>query len=141
MPTLTGLARIREACHSHPITLVYLFGSHARGTADKDSDIDLAVLADASVGKPQRNGLRLRLMRQFAEALDVPIEKIDVVILQEAPALLEQNVIRQGRLLFAINPAVPRTYEADAALRFANELPSLEREAKLTVERILARSA
>lgn len=141
MPSLAGLARIREACHSHPIALAYLFGSHARGTADKDSDVDIAVLAAATVRKEERNFLRVRLMRTFAEALGIPIEKIDVVILQDAPVLLEQNVIRQVRLLFTNDPTARHAYEADVAYRFAAALPALERDANLTVERILARIA
>ena len=141
IPSCAGLSRIREECLSHPIALAYLFGSHTRGAADKDTDVDIAVLADATVGKEERSVVQLRLMRLFAEALQVPIEKTNVVILQDALVLLEQNVIRQGRLLFPKPPMVRHACEVDSARRFEDELPSLEREAKFAVERILARTA
>lgn len=31
--------------HGFPVSAVYLFGSHARGQADKDSDIDIMVVS------------------------------------------------------------------------------------------------
>ena len=129
---------IRNAARSYPITLTYLFGSHARGTADEDSDVDLGILADAGMTKGDRHDLRLRLMRAFAEALDVPCEKMDVVMLQDVPVLLQYNVIRNGEIIAARDRSAQRGYEIEVERRYDDERPMLEQETNLTLDRILA---
>ncbi len=43
------LARCLEAMHAaHPLRQVILFGSHARGEARADSDVDLCLVADGA---------------------------------------------------------------------------------------------
>ena len=37
---------VKESSFPMPIDAVYLFGSHAKGTANKDSDIDVALVVD-----------------------------------------------------------------------------------------------
>ena len=43
MPPEQFTASLAAVCRSYPVSLAYLFGSHARGTADAESDIDVAV--------------------------------------------------------------------------------------------------
>jgi len=38
--------RLAEVCQHHGVSLVVMFGSHARGTTRPDSDLDLGVLVD-----------------------------------------------------------------------------------------------
>jgi len=141
-PSLQRLTTtIRTICHSQPVVLAYLFGSHARGTVDADSDIDLAILADASLLPLQRSELRFRLMRTLAEELNVPLEQIDLIILQDVPSLLQHNVIRNGRVLFARETSARREFELAVERRYDDESPYLEREADITVKRILSHTA
>ena len=83
------------------VRLAYLFGSRARGTARPDSDIDVAVLVDdACVATPTR--VKETIWRLIpAMAGDVRSDLIDLVLLNEAPALLRHRVIRDGILLTA----------------------------------------
>src|SRR5947209_5189940 len=102
-PTLTS--GVRHVCRRHPVALAYLFGSQARGDADHESDLDIAVLPDPAVLREDRATLRFRLARSLAERLGLPLEMIDVVSLPDAPTLLQYNVIRRGRPLYARDPA------------------------------------
>lgn len=140
--SLAGLTQqVNAACQSEPVLLVYLFGSHARGTADEESDIDLAVLATPDLTPEERRELRFRLMRACADALGMPLERIDLVVLQDVPVLLRYNILRGGRLLFARDLALHHEFLLDTERRYADERPFLDREADLTIERILTRSA
>ena len=42
--------RVRQSDFPMPIEAVYLFGSHAKGTANKDSDIDVALVVNSFEG-------------------------------------------------------------------------------------------
>jgi predicted nucleotidyltransferase len=138
----TGLEdTIREICRSQPVQLAYLFGSHARGTADAESDIDVAVLADPSLSKEQRHALKLRLGRALGELLPLDRGEIDVVILQDVPTLLQYNAIRGGKPVFAAHPSVRTAYELNVLNRYDDEQPLLDREAELALDRILSRAA
>lgn len=57
-----------------PITGVYLFGSHAKGTARPDSDIDLAVISPKFGRDSHRDGKWL-----VRKIWDTPFKNIDVV--------------------------------------------------------------
>ena len=88
---------IVRALQRHPdVVVAYLFGSAARGTSGPLSDIDVAVLL-----REDGHGLerRLSLMADLAEA--TKRERIDVVILNEAPVALAYRVLRDGRLLLS----------------------------------------
>ncbi len=69
---------------------VYLFGSFARGTARRGSDIDLAVLprADAAQGALSR-------LREALEESWVPY-RVDVVDLREADPAFRERVLKEG---------------------------------------------
>src|SRR5205823_8694389 len=76
----------------------YIFGSVASGRARPSSDVDIAVLVNDSV--PVRNLLkyRLKLMADLGSALGR--NDIDVVVMNEAPPALAQNIIGNGKLVF-----------------------------------------
>jgi predicted nucleotidyltransferase len=75
------------------LRLVYLFGSYAAGNQDKKSDLDIAVLADASID----NVSRWELAQTLACELDIDVDLID---LRFASTVLSQQVIEQGIRLF-----------------------------------------
>lgn len=75
--------------------LVILFGSHARKTAGKQSDTDIAVLASSPLSLAEKNALTAHL----AVELQVNEERIDIVDLFNAPPLLAHQVGETGKLL------------------------------------------
>ena len=73
------------------VLFAYLFGSSARGTTGPLSDVDVAVYLDE---KADLFECRLRLMRVLSRVLKT--ERVDVIVLNEAPMLLGYAVIRDG---------------------------------------------
>lgn len=79
------------------VIAAYIFGSLAEGRATPHSDVDTAILfADAS--DPLAVGDRqLQLMGELERFTD---REVDVVILNTAPLILQNQVLRHGRLLY-----------------------------------------
>lgn len=99
-----------------PVVCAYLFGSHARGEAGADSDIDVAILLGDDVPDEAAFDLRLRLARSIERAAGVgPIE---VVVLNGAPLPLLGRVLRDRILLFSDDEARRVRFESLAERRF-----------------------
>jgi hypothetical protein len=83
------------------VRLAFLFGSRARGQQRTGSDFDIAVLVDPE--RAREPGARLATIRRLAGRLGRAISStaLDLVLLNDAPALLRHRVIRDGHLLFA----------------------------------------
>ena len=80
------------------VRLGFLFGSRASGRARRNSDYDIAVLLDERRVAADRfetiSTLAGRLGREVSST------KLDLVILNDAPILLRQRVLRDGTLIF-----------------------------------------
>lgn len=88
-----------EACFAgRPVVLAYLFGSHAAGSARRDSDVDVAVLLADSLSIEQRYAERLGLIGALMRLLGT--DDVDVTVLNEAPVSLAMAVLRSGDLLY-----------------------------------------
>ena len=76
------------------LVAAYLFGSHARGTANASSDVDVALL----LAKPAEtlDDLHLDVAADLAKELGLPV---DVVVLNRASGDLIHRVLRDGELL------------------------------------------
>ncbi len=133
--------KVAQACRTAPLSLVYLFGSHARGTADAESDVDIAVLAAPTLSPQERRALRMDLLTRFVQALSPDVPDVDLIILQDVPILLQYNVIRGGKLIAAAPGADRIGYELDVERRYEDESPALDEQTELTLHRILARRA
>jgi len=92
-----------------PVAVAYLFGSQARGDAGPLSDVDVAVLLDGGTSPGEALALRLRLMEAIGRALC--IERVDVIVLNDAPYLLQHRVIRDGRVLYCPDELARVRYE------------------------------
>jgi predicted nucleotidyltransferase len=92
-----------------PLVVAYLFGSQARGEAGPLSDVDVAVLLDDDLSPEKTLSLRLRLMEAIGRTLGV--ERVDLVVLNDAPYLLQHRVIRDGRVLFSRDELARVRYE------------------------------
>lgn len=83
----------------HWARLIYLFGSHAQGTATETSDIDVAYWAD-----PPAPALhRFEIWAHLATRLDT--DTLDVVDLSRAPLLLRYEVAAEGKPLLVRSEA------------------------------------
>jgi uncharacterized protein len=84
----------------HPDKII-LFGSHARGEATPDSDVDLLVVMPVDGSKRQ---LRIDVR---AELHDLPVAK-DIIVSRpedfawrkETPGTIERPAVREGKVLY-----------------------------------------
>ncbi|RMG29119.1 MAG: nucleotidyltransferase domain-containing protein, partial [Gammaproteobacteria bacterium] len=68
-------SRLRPVFERHPeIEAVWLFGSQAEGRSRPDSDLDVAVAADAPLDTAQKRAL----IEQLAEATGRPVDLVDL---------------------------------------------------------------
>ena len=111
----------------------YLFGSHARGTAHRDSDVDVGVLFDerrlATPG--ERSAATDRLNAALVQATHC--NRVDVVVLNDAPAELGATVIRTGQQLVCRDRELDLAFARRIQLRAADLRPFLERTRRLKV--------
>ncbi len=88
--------------NSYPeVVLAYLFGSQARGIANRLSDVDIAVLVRENRTAEQCLNTQICLMQDLTAALER--NDVDVVILNRAKLPLRHQVLRYGQLIYCID--------------------------------------
>lgn len=81
--------------------LVILFGSHARGDATENSDVDLLVVAHSSLPKPKRSVPLYSLLRDYPFSKDILVytpEEIDDY--RHLRASLIHRALKEGVVLY-----------------------------------------
>ncbi len=81
------------------VKFAYLFGSVAAGKSNKLSDVDLAVFIDDDyLGKNKfAYGYKAELITELIKVLRT--NNVDLVILNNIPALLKHKILTKGKLL------------------------------------------
>ena len=109
------------------VVAAYLFGSRARGTARKGSDVDLGVLFAESLptslhGPPSR----------IADALERELgAEVQVVVLNTAPPDLVHRVLRDGVLVHESDRSARIRFEVARRREYLDLLPVLRRYRRL----------
>ena len=113
--------------HGGGFAAVYLYGSVARGTAQAQSEVDVAVL---HLDDPPRTlaGLGLGLEGELEQALGLEVQ---VVVLNRAPVQLVHNVLREGQLIAERDRAARVHFEVQARREYLDLLPVLRRYRRL----------
>jgi predicted nucleotidyltransferase len=101
------------------VMAAYLFGSRVVGKMRPDSDVDTAVLLSEEDGVV-RFERRLRLM---SEVSDVCGREADVVVLNDAPPLLQGQILRHGWLIFERDQQARVEFEVRAGKIYADLKP------------------
>ncbi|HEY8209634.1 MAG TPA: nucleotidyltransferase domain-containing protein [Myxococcaceae bacterium] len=112
-----------EACRAiaaghEGLELLVLFGSRARGEARQDSDWDFGYLADERFDP-------LDLLPPLVTALGT--DRIDLVDLRKAGALLRFRAVRDGRPIFEARPGRFQELQLEAADFWCDVEPVLRR--------------
>lgn len=75
------------------ISAIYIFGSQAQGTADKRSDVDLAVLVDESIDP--------LFLWETAEQLAIQLNcDVDLIDLRMASTVMQYQIVLTGRCIW-----------------------------------------
>ncbi len=113
---------------------VYLFGSHSRGCAHRESDIDVGVLLSRKVFPltAQRFDQRVSLSSALIDALDH--NEVDVVILNDVPPLFARHIVTEGTRVFCTDSSADRDFVRDSQLRAADLAPFLRRTRKIKLD-------
>jgi predicted nucleotidyltransferase len=110
--------RLALALDRDPVAAAYLFGSQASGAAGALSDVDLAV---ALAPGADRAAAHSDLLIAVIEALGT--DEVDLVILDGAPPLLRQRVLRDGVRLVDRDPRARVRFETRALLDYLDTAP------------------
>ena len=120
MKTL-DIGRLKDYLFSREnLIAAYLFGSRASKTPRTESDIDIAVLLDSSVGRKDYGFIKLSIINGLIELLS--FDKIDVVILNAAPPLLSHEILKKGALLFSKDEKKHLEYAVRATTRYLDTI-------------------
>ncbi len=103
----------------------YLFGSQALGNVHAESDVDVAVYVDREQAGDPAFGYAAELATVLASALGR--DRVDVVLLNEAPPLLYHRVLRDGVRLLARDPRATTGREGRALSRYCDYVPQLRK--------------
>ncbi len=102
------------------IALSYIFGSRVNGNVGLMSDYDFAIQVDGQVDK-----LEIQARLTHALVINLGIDRVDVVLLQDAPIELAYHIIADGQLVYQRNLAYRVEYEAKILGLYGDYLPTL----------------
>ena len=138
---MPGMAALERSIHDaferfggRGVIAAYLFGSHARGAAHRDSDVDVGVVLDygVHVTRASRFAERVRLASELIGGLHV--NAVDLIVLNDAPPLLARRVLLDGRQVYCADADADRDFRRDTLLRAADLEPFLARMQALKVD-------
>lgn len=109
----------------------YIFGSYAEGVSRPESDVDLAVLLERIPGDTLK--YRLDMMDETQMLLKLNTE---IIILNEAPRLLQFQVIQKGKIIFEKNPDKRALFEMNVASRYYDYKRYFDYHTRQLAERI-----
>lgn len=92
-----ALERLGRALDREGVVAGSLIGSQARGNPSPLSDVDIAVWHDPELDSRGRFDLQLSISSEAGRVLGT--DEIDVVFLNDAPPLMRQRAIRDGKRL------------------------------------------
>ena len=80
---------------------IILFGSHAWGTPNEDSDVDLCVILSQSDEKPIQRAVRAQhCMGRLLVPADISVKtRTEIDRYRHVPASLERKILQQGKVL------------------------------------------
>ncbi len=116
------------------VNLVYQFGSSAEGKSLSLSDIDIGIVLSNQASQHMNfNQIYNRLYDIFTDVF--PGKKIDIVFLQKATLELRFDVIKHGKILFALSTADKFNFEEKTMLFYADFKPLLNEFNQAVVNR------
>jgi len=127
---------ISRALAAQPAGVVsaYLFGSHVEGRAHRESDIDVGILLGRRIYPTSRDRFDARLVLGGSIGRAAGSNRIDIVILNDAPAHLGRRIVTEGQRVFCADPEADLAFVRDVQLRAADLEPFLRRMRRLKLD-------
>ena len=120
-------------CTIDRVNFAYMFGSTVRGDANELSDYDIAVMLDESLSKKDMLYMELDLISELTRVLKS--DKIDLVVLNDAPLLLKYNIIKNGHVLKS-DETKRVAFETGIMSRYLDERYYIKRHTDMILQRI-----
>lgn len=120
------------------VVSAYLFGSHAREEAHRESDVDVGVVLDRDriPTRFERSRRATRLASELIAALHQ--NDVQVVALNDAAPELAAKALTEGRRLYCRDEEEDRVFARDVLLRHADLKPFLDRMRRIKLEALRA---
>jgi len=115
------------------VNLAYLFGSTSRGDKGKLGDFDLGILLDESLGKYERFQFQLKLLYDLVSILKT--DKVDLIIMNDAPLSLNYNIIKDG-ILLKDDEEKRINFEKNIISKYLDRKYYIDRHARIAINRI-----
>ena len=133
------LARLREVIPSvltrYPVDAAYVYGSVARGTVMPFSDLDIALLLSPPLPPPyERLKLELTLQGDIEDACG--FYPVDVRAINQAPLMVQGQIIQQGVLLYERDRARRILFEVATRKRYFDFAPVARRLQEVFLKRV-----
>jgi predicted nucleotidyltransferase len=106
------------------VAVVYLFGSKAIRRASPVSDIDIGVVFKQLRPEQDTRTQYNNLFKIFSDLY--PHSRVDIVFLQRAPLALQFSAIRDGKVIFEVDPVFRADYENLVVKQYLDFRPVLE---------------
>ena len=101
------------------VAAVYLFGSFARGNPRRGSDVDIAVFTRES----SRRHPRPRAEYVAAASKVLGTDKVDVVLLNQAPIVLRHEIFRDGKPLYVRDQVSLSRFRVSSSREYLDTIP------------------
>ena len=118
------------------ILAAYLFGSTASRKTGPLSDIDIAVLMKNELNSKERSDLKLRLISELTDIFNS--DRIDLVVLNNAPIQLTFEIISSGQVIYGKREDVSG-FEARASSRYHDRKYYIDRYTQEIIKRTAER--
>ncbi|MHA1300337.1 MAG: type VII toxin-antitoxin system MntA family adenylyltransferase antitoxin [Candidatus Helarchaeota archaeon] len=115
------------------VLLGYIFGSYAKNTQNKLSDIDFAIF----LKKNKKDYLINKRMEYIGKLIEIfKINEVDLVILNNAPIFLQYVIIKTGNLIFSRDEKTRVKYETRVIRDYLDIKPLFDYYNKYLIKRI-----
>jgi len=115
------------------VVAAYLFGSVAKETFGPRSDVDVAVLLREGLNREEMFEQRLQLLVDLNAFSN---REVDVVVLNTAPLLLQQEVLKYGRVIYERDALARIRFEVWARKTYFDVKPMFDYHSQELIRRI-----
>jgi predicted nucleotidyltransferase len=131
-----NIKKLSDCLSKYTVIAAYLFGSEAKGTSGKLSDIDVAVFFNKITDKSDRFDMRLRLSSELSSVMN---KTVDVVTLNDSPVQLSYEVIKHGKLILCNDKSAQVDFEIKTLSKYLDRRYYDKRHAEIVLEKIALR--